>query len=145
MIVNKSVQNRDDGLSANSPVAVETIISTDLETIWLEICAGLRRDLGAQIFGQWIKPIKLSVFDSNTGILHLELPSEFAATWVRDRYADRLLLAWKAHHPAVHDLAFQAQSGAAKIAQISHANGNAAHSKYNAAPKANFVWILIHG
>jgi len=125
MFVNEKVQGREVRLSANSPVSGEIVISTDLETVWLKICAGLRRDLGAQIFGQWIKPIKLSAFDADTRILHLELPSEFAATWVRDRYAERLLLAWKAHHPVVSDLAFRAQSGAAKVIQIAPGHGSA--------------------
>ena len=143
MLVSKSVQNRDSGLSVDAAVSGKTVISNDLETVWLKICAGMRRDLGAQIFGQWIKPIKLSVFDSETGLLQLELPSEFAATWVRDRYAERLLLAWKAHHAAVTDLAFQAQSGTAKIAQISHINGAAAQANIKAVPESKFRLDLV--
>ncbi|MEH6789976.1 MAG: chromosomal replication initiator protein DnaA [Parasphingorhabdus sp.] len=116
----------------------ETAITSDLESIWLTICAGLRRDLGGQIFGQWIKPIRVSVFDLDTGILELELPSEFAATWVRDRYAERLLLAWKAHHPAVSDLVFQARSGSAKIARPAPANGSDTHGALASAAESKF-------
>ena len=133
MLVNEYVRNQDGELSATGPVGGETVISSDLESAWLKICAGLRRDLGAQIFGQWIKPIKLSGFDSDAGVLDLELPSEFAATWVRDRYADRLLLAWKAHYPAVANLTFESQSGAAKIAQLSQ-NGSSTSKTTGAAP-----------
>ena len=125
MFVNEKVQDRENRLPESGSVSGEVIISTDLEAVWLKICAGLRRDLGAQIFGQWIKPIRLSAFDPDTGLLQLELPSEFAATWVRDRYAERLLLAWKAHHAAVSDLTFAAQSGAAKIVQIAQGKGTA--------------------
>ncbi|MGB5485556.1 chromosomal replication initiator protein DnaA [Parasphingorhabdus sp.] len=117
------------------------VVAADLETIWQKICAGLRRDMGAQIFGQWIKPIKLSVFDSDTGTMLMMLPSEFAANWVRDRYSERLLLAWKAHHPAVSGLAFEAQSGSAKIAHISNsgsAHGAAANSQSNVVPESKF-------
>ncbi len=89
-----------------------------LEEAWRKICGGLRRDLGAQIYGQWIKPISLSRFDVESGALQLELPSEFAANWVRDRYADRLLLAWKANHPAVEEISFAAKPGAAQIAKV---------------------------
>ena len=138
MFVNEKMQGRETRLSAKSPVSGEIVISTDLETVWLKICAGLRRDLGAQIFGQWIKPIKLSAFDSDTGILELELPSEFAATWVRDRYAERLLLAWKAHHPAVSGLAFRAQSGAAKIIQIAPGHGSAPQAANQSIPESKF-------
>jgi chromosomal replication initiator protein len=138
MFVNEKVQDREDRLSTNNPVSGEIIISTDLETIWLKICAGLRRDLGAQIFGQWIKPIKLSAFDSDKGMLHLELPSEFAAAWVRDRYAERLLLAWKAYNPAISGLTFQAQSGSAKIVPITHGNGTAPQGAHKIIPESKF-------
>ena len=132
--MNEIVSGRVSNLSETEAVANEDMISADLETIWQKICAGLRRDLGAQIFGQWIKPIKLSVFDSNSGTMLLILPSEFSANWVRDRYSERLLLAWKAYHPAVSELVFQAQSGSAKIAQISKssaANDSAVNSRHN--------------
>ncbi|MEP3725348.1 MAG: DnaA N-terminal domain-containing protein, partial [Parasphingorhabdus sp.] len=107
--MNESVSDRIDGLPENESAISENIVSADLETIWQKICAGLRRDLGAQIFGQWIKPVQLTTFDPDSGILQLTLPSEFAANWVRDRYSERLLLAWKAHHPAIKGLSFQAQ------------------------------------
>ncbi|NVD28187.1 chromosomal replication initiator protein DnaA [Parasphingorhabdus flavimaris] len=135
------VSGRVSNLSETEAVANEDIISADLETIWQKICAGLRRDLGAQIFGQWIKPIKLSVFDSNNGTMLLILPSEFSANWVRDRYSERLLMAWKAYHPAVSELVFQAQSGSAKIAQISKssaANDSAVNSRQNVFPESKF-------
>ena len=138
MFVNEIVSERVSSLSENASLANGDIISADLESIWQQICAGLRRDMGAQIFGQWIKPIKLSVFNSDSGTMLLVLPSEFAANWVRDRYSERLLLAWKAHHPAVKALDFQAQSGSAKIAQISNSNGAAANSQYQAVPEGKF-------
>ena len=138
MFVNEIVSERVSSLSENASLANGDIISADLESIWQQICAGLRRDMGAQIFGQCIKPIKLSVFNSDSGTMLLVLPSEFAANWVRDRYSERLLLAWKAHHPAVKALDFQAQSGSAKIAQISNSNVAAANSQYQAVPEGKF-------
>ena len=138
MFVNEIVSERVSSLSENASLANGDIISADLESIWQQICAGLRRDMGAQIFGQWIKPIRLSVFNSDSGTMLLVLPSEFAANWVRDRYSERLLLAWKAHHPAVKALDFQAQSGSAKIAQISNSNVAAANSQYQAVPEGKF-------
>ncbi|MEP3225668.1 MAG: chromosomal replication initiator protein DnaA [Parasphingorhabdus sp.] len=100
-------------------------MSPALLSAWQNISSGLRRDLGAQIFGQWIKPIKLSHFDSANGNLQLVLPSEFAANWVRDRYADRLLLAWKSQDLAVQKLSFSAKAGAARIAQVKQSNAAA--------------------
>ena len=62
---------------------------------WSDISQGLRKDLGHQLHSQWIKPIQLGGFDPVTGQLDLWLPTEFSANWVRDRFADRLSLAWK--------------------------------------------------
>ena len=87
MLSNKMVEETADNRS------VTTDLSTELAETWANICSGLRRDLGAQIFGQWIKPIKLAQFDEAIGELQLVVPSEFAASWIRDRYADRLTLA----------------------------------------------------
>ncbi len=138
IFVNENVQEREVRLSANYPVSGEIVNSADLEAVWLKICAGLRRDLGAQIFGQWIKPIKLAVFDQDSGILQLELPSEFAATWVRDRYSERLLLAWKANQPAVTALMFQAQSGAAKVVQMAAGSSSSPKGGERIAPESKF-------
>lgn len=141
MFVKEIVTERVNSLPESESVETGNVVAADLETIWQKICAGLRRDMGAQIFGQWIKPIKLSVFDSDTGTMLMMLPSEFAANWVRDRYSERLLLAWKAHHPAVSGLAFEAQSGSAKIAHISNsgsAHGAAANSQSNVVPESKF-------
>lgn len=93
-------------------------LEIQLEDVWQTICAGLRRDLGAQIFGQWIKPITLSTFDPESGELSLLLPSEFAASWVRDRYSERLALAWKTYSTDVRSIAFSAKAGAARIAKV---------------------------
>ena len=99
-------------------------LQSEIEAVWETICSGLRRDLGTQIFGQWIKPIKLAGFDASKGTVHLELQSEFAADWVRDRYADRLTLAWKNHHADVRNIVFTAKTGAARVADTrpSHQN-----------------------
>ena len=68
---------------------------------WRMIANGLRRDLGAHIYGQWIKPIRLGRFDAASGELLLHLPTDFAANWVRDHYADRLRLALRALHSEI--------------------------------------------
>lgn len=62
---------------------------------WADIVQGLKKDLGPQLFNQWIKPIQLGSFCAETGTLDLFLPTEFSAGWVADRFADRLSLAWK--------------------------------------------------
>lgn len=113
---------------------MEDEVAAELAEAWLAISSGLRRDLGAQIFGQWIKPIKLARFDSDSGDLQLVLPSEFAANWVRERYAERLTLAWKGHFSDVKNISFSAKAGAARIAQVKQGNSATSHQG-NAAPK----------
>ena len=54
----------------------------DLAADWGDIVQGLRKDLGQQIFSQWIRPIQLGSFCKDTGTLHLFLPTEFSANWV---------------------------------------------------------------
>ncbi|WP_420608067.1 chromosomal replication initiator protein DnaA [Novosphingopyxis sp.] len=85
---------------------------------WQALTGGLRRDLGAQIFGQWIRPIKLGAFDSVEGELELLLPSDFSAKWVRDHYADRLGLAWKSAVPEVRTLAIRSRPNGAQIQRL---------------------------
>jgi chromosomal replication initiator protein len=67
----------------------------DLQADWADICSGLKKDLGQQLFNQWIRPIQLGAYNTATGTLDLYLPTEFSANWVADRFADRLTLAWK--------------------------------------------------
>jgi len=89
-----------------------------LAEAWQAIMGGLRRDLGAQIFGQWIRPIKLGSFDADAGELEMLLPSDFSAKWVRDHYADRLGLAWKSVIPEVRGLTIRARPNGAQIHRL---------------------------
>ena len=73
----------------------------DLSADWADISQGLRKDLGQQLHSQWIKPIQLGMIAKDSGTLDLYLPTEFAANWVSDRFADRLSLAWKITRPDV--------------------------------------------
>jgi chromosomal replication initiator protein len=67
----------------------------DLAADWADICQGLKKDLGQQLFNQWIRPIQLGAFNKDSGTLDLFLPTEFSANWVAERFAERLTLAWK--------------------------------------------------
>ena len=81
-----------------SPSAIRTPEdqdALDLAADWSDIIQGLKKDLGQQLFAQWIRPIQLGSFAKETGTLDLFLPTEFSANWVADRFADRLSLAWK--------------------------------------------------
>jgi chromosomal replication initiator protein len=83
----------------------------DLAADWADISLGLRKDLGQQLHGQWIKPIQLGSFCKDTGTLDLFLPTEFSANWVADRFADRLSLAWKIARPDVRTVRIAVHPG----------------------------------
>ena len=90
----------------------------DLAADWGDIVQGLRKDLGQQIFSQWIRPIQLGSFCKDTGTLHLFLPTEFSANWVQDRFADRLSLAWKIARPDVRNVKIGVHPGRRKITDL---------------------------
>jgi chromosomal replication initiator protein len=83
------------GKKAGAAPHAEDQEAVDLAADWADISQGLRKDLGQQLFNQWIRPIQLGGFCKETGTLDLYLPTEFSANWVADRFADRLTLAWK--------------------------------------------------
>ena len=89
-----------------------------LESDWQTISSGLRRDLGAQVYGQWIRSITLGDFCDLTGTLELLLPSEFSASWVSDHYADRLRLAWTSTNRSVRQLKIRTRPGAARVEKL---------------------------
>jgi chromosomal replication initiator protein len=103
-------------------------VIAQLETDWQSISSGLRRDLGAQIYGQWIRSITLGDYCDLTGTLELLLPSEFSASWVSDHYADRLRLAWASTNKAVRQLKIRTKPGAARVEILRDGDGSGAGS-----------------
>jgi len=83
---------------------MDEALELDLAADWNEISEGLKKDVGAQIHSQWIRPIRPGAIDVTTGTLELHLPSEFSANWVNERFADRLALAWKIVRPEIRQL-----------------------------------------
>lgn len=88
------------------------------ESDWQNVASRLRRDLGAQIYGQWIRSIALGDFCELTGTLELLTPSDFSASWVSDHYADRIRLAWSSINPAVRQLKIRTRPGAARVEML---------------------------
>jgi chromosomal replication initiator protein len=89
-----------------------------IQFAWESIRAGLRRDCGARTFDGWLRPIALGNFDGETGVLKLELPSQFMADWVQTHFAERLALAWKAACPAVRQLLIGVGAAAPRTAAV---------------------------
>ena len=85
---------------------------------WEAIRANLRRDCGARTFDGWLRPIALGDFDSESGTLRLQLPSQFMADWVQTHFAERLALAWKARMPEVRQIRIGVGPGAPSTAAL---------------------------
>src|SRR6187402_274418 len=90
----------------------------DLAADWADISQGLRKDLGHQLFSQWIRPIQVGSFCKETGTLNLFLPTEFSANWVQDRFHDRLSLAWKIARSEVKNVKIAVHPGRRKLADL---------------------------
>jgi chromosomal replication initiator protein len=101
--------NMGGSLSQTTPV---------FDADWQIVASRLRRDLGAQIYGQWIRAIVLGDFCELTGTLELLTPSDFSASWVSDHYADRIRLAWTSVNPAVRQLKVRSKPGAARVEML---------------------------
>ena len=90
--------------------------AVDLAADWADISQGLRKDLGHQLFSQWIRPIQVGGLCKETGTLDLYLPTEFSANWVQDRFHDRLSLAWKIARNEVKHVRIGVHPGRRKLA-----------------------------
>jgi len=119
-----------DGVATKATTEATDAHSEALGAAWALICSGLKRDLGAQLYGQWIKPARLGSFCAMTGTLEIYLPTDFSANWVNDRYAERLSLAWKAHYPDVLGLKIFSKPGGHRMEKLrnSAAYGRAGNS-----------------
>ena len=73
---------------------------------WLRVRANLRESAGARLFEQWLKPMELIESGEPDGI-RLGLPSAFMTNWVRNHYADRLMLEFKALMPGVRSVSIE--------------------------------------
>ncbi|MEO0062096.1 MAG: hypothetical protein RLZZ08_656 [Pseudomonadota bacterium] len=116
---------------------VEDQEALDLAADWGDIVQGLRKDLGHQLYSQWIRPIQLGSFCKDTGTLHLFLPTEFSANWVQDRFADRLSLAWKIARSEVRAVKIGVHPGRRKIADLDlNGEDGFGHRAANDGPRA---------
>ncbi|MFT3966634.1 MAG: chromosomal replication initiator protein DnaA [Sphingobium sp.] len=95
----------DDGHSASGAA---------LDAAWEAIRAGLRRDIGARLFDQWLRQLSLGDFCAPTGTLDLTAPSEFAANFVASNYGARLTLAWRAQNAGVAEVRVVRRAGGAR-------------------------------
>ena len=81
----------------------------DVERAWTRVRTNLRESAGARLFEQWLKPMEL-VADDEPDTVRLALPSPFMTNWVRNHYADRLLLEFKAMVPEVRSVLIETRA-----------------------------------
>ena len=102
---------------------MEDLEAVNLAADWSDISQGLRKDLGHQLHSQWIRPIQVGGFCEDTGTLELFLPTDFSANWVKDRFHDRLSLAWKIARSEVRTVEIKVHPGRRKLPELSFGDG----------------------
>ena len=78
---------------------------------WTRVRSNLRESAGARLFEQWLKPMEL-IEDGDAESIRLGLPSAFMTNWVRNHYADRLLLEFRALLPQVRGVSIETRLAA---------------------------------
>ncbi|MCI4588491.1 chromosomal replication initiator protein DnaA [Sphingobium sp. BYY-5] len=84
--------------------AMEVQDVSGLESAWTAIRAGLRRDLGARLFDQWLKPARLGDYCPDSQTLDLFVATDFSANFVSGHFGDRLRMAWRSAGAAVREV-----------------------------------------
>jgi chromosomal replication initiator protein len=75
-----------------------------LESCWQTLRGSLRRDVGARLFDQWLKPARLGDYCPYTQTLDILVASEFSANFVAGQFGDRLRLAWRSAQAGVREV-----------------------------------------
>lgn len=92
----------------------------EAQRAWARVRANLRESAGARLFDQWLKPMEL-IEGSDAESIRLALPSAFATNWVRNHYADRLMLEFRAVLPAVRAVSIETRAAAPAVALVAPA------------------------
>jgi chromosomal replication initiator protein len=75
-----------------------------LESAWTAIRSGLRRDVGARMFDQWLKPVRLGDYCADSQTLDLLVASDFSANFISGQFGDRLRMAWRSASVGVREV-----------------------------------------
>ncbi len=76
----------------------------DLGAVWERLRGGLRRDLGARLFDQWLKPLRIGDYCPHSGTIELCAATDFTANFIPGQFGDRLRLAWRAAQVGVREV-----------------------------------------
>lgn len=111
-----------------------------LESAWTGIRAGLRRDIGARMFDQWLKPVRLGDYCPESQTLDLLVVSDFSANFVSGQFGDRLRMAWRSAGAGVRDVRLRRAPDAAgpRLLEVVHVEPAAAAAPHPVAIASNF-------
>jgi len=97
-------------------VEVRALEASEIDAVakaWSHVRGNLRRSAGQRLFDQWLKPVVL-IEASDSEAVRLGLPSAFMTQWVRNHYAERMLLEFKAVLPSVASVSIETLDDKAK-------------------------------
>ena len=78
----------------------------DQAKAWTRVRGNLRLSAGQRLFDQWLKPIVL-IPGEDAETVRLGLPSAFMTNWVKNHYADRLVMEFRAQLPGVRTVSIE--------------------------------------
>lgn len=78
----------------------------DQAKAWTRVRGNLRLSAGQRLFDQWLKPIVL-IPGEDAETVRLGLPSAFMTNWVKNHYADRLMMEFRAQLPGVRTVSIE--------------------------------------
>lgn len=107
-----------------------------MSVAWDRIRAGLRRDLGAKLFDQWLRTARLGEYCDLSRTLDIWLPSDFSANFVAANFQDRLRLAWRSANIGVDDVRVRRAPGTAGLQAYKAPEADAATTVKLAPPVA---------
>ena len=84
--------------------ATDSENGTGLDSAWSVIRTGLRRDVGARLFDQWLKPARLGDYCPESQTLDLLVATDFSANFVSGQFGDRLRMAWRSAGVGVREV-----------------------------------------
>ncbi len=94
------------------PQAVMAAASTT-ETVWTQVCAGLRVELGADLFASWIAPARL--YETGAAVI-LAAHTETARDWIKRNAWRRMVELWAAHDRSHRPLVLRSRAETANLA-----------------------------
>src|SRR3546814_15180288 len=74
--------------------AREADAASVLPLAWERIRTGLRRDLGAKLFDQWLRAVQLGEYCDLSRTMEIWLPSDFSADFVSANFHARIRRGW---------------------------------------------------